>query len=210
MSKDKMAAERAAFEALATKPEFAALTHWGIFQCGAEYARRAALEATKAAPADPVTDGEQRAAFDAAFRAYEAERKYYDEGKGHWTRLAAAKERVWQSIAAAPAAPAPDPEGTKCLTHEAIAAALTEGRPLNHMQRACLLGLVDADKRKQTCYDAAIQDAERYRWLRDQWDRADALEQVMLSNSADGKTWVGGGVLDQRIDAAIAASKEKA
>lgn len=53
------------------------------------------------------------------------------------------------------------------------------------------------------------KDAERYRWLRDQWDRADALERVMLSNSADGKTWVGGGVLDQRIDAAISASNKE-
>lgn len=117
------------------------------------------------------------------------------------------------------AAPAPDPEGTKCITHEAIAAALTEGRPLNQMQRACLLGLVDADKRKQTCYDAAIQDSERYRWLKRcdteggaavwSWVN-DPSPNGFTSIRAGGTTNVQGHFdsLDKAIDAAIAASNK--
>lgn len=101
----------------------------------AAFAQKAATPAP-AAPADPVTDGEQRAAFDAAFRAYEAERKYYDEGKGHWTRLAAAKERVWQSIAAAPAAPAPDAEAIRAIFQAGRDSYATPCIPMNSADEA--------------------------------------------------------------------------
>jgi hypothetical protein len=50
---------------------------------------------------------------------------------------------------------------------------------------------------------AAAQDAARYRWLRDQWDRVDVLENILLSKSSDGVSWVGSEVLDKNIDAAL-------
>lgn len=45
--------------------------------------------------------------------------------------------------------------GTKDLTHEAIAEALSHDRPLTHEQRGVLLGLVIDDKKWQREYDAA-------------------------------------------------------
>lgn len=50
--------------------------------------------------------------------------------------------------------------GTKDLTHEAIAQALTEGAPLTHEQRSVLLGLVADDKAWQRECDKA--NAERH------------------------------------------------
>ena len=55
---------------------------------------------------------------------------------------------------------------TKELTHEAISEALSSGAELTHEQRAALLGLVAEDKRKQTAYDASIEEASWYRFLK--------------------------------------------
>lgn len=62
---------------------------------------------------------------------------------------------------------------TKELTHEASSEALSSGAALTPGQRAALLGLVADDKRKQTAYDASIEQASWYRFLKARCSRVD-------------------------------------
>lgn len=55
--------------------------------------------------------------------------------------------------------------GTKDLTHEAIARALTNGDLLTHAQRSVLLGLVADDKAWQRECDRLRANAGRFQWL---------------------------------------------
>lgn len=82
------------------------------------------------------------------------------------------------------------------ITSDAATPSAGEAEPRMAFCPACFVEVSAKEADQQTL------DARRYRWLRDQWDRG-TLEAVMLSKSSDGTSWVGGEVLDGRIDAAI-------
>jgi hypothetical protein len=72
--------------------------------------------------------------------------------------------------------------GTKDLTHEAISAALANGDPLTHEQRATLLGLVADDKAWQRKHDEL---AGKLAALRERWKR----EPVAAQSRFPGVAW---------------------
>ena len=82
------------------------------------------------------------------------------------------------------------------ITSDAATPSAGEAEPRMAFCPACFVEVSAKEADQQTL------DARRYRWLRDQWDRG-TLEAVMLSKSSDGTSWVGGEVLDGRIDAAL-------
>lgn len=101
---------------------------------------------------------------------------------------------------------------TQELTHEAISEALSSGAVLTPGQRAAVLGLVAADKLKQDAFDASIEEASWYRFLKTKCSSVDGAAGAAIWRiefvSPYGMDSDCQDELDEAIKAALAQARE--